>query len=230
MNFPESIDQLWIYGSYARGDFDKCSDVDILMVSDTDETDFVINYFTKKYVGKIDVSYYSYDGLIPLINKGSLFANHLKKEAISIYKKSGRLNNLLNKMPEYSSHLDDLKILEMLVNDVKESHHSNNNSFIFDSGVLGTAVRNTAIIMSNYLGCDDYSPWAPFKLRKLEPMLTMPLSDIEYRFLQDCRRLGERGGMIEKKVIRQEQLLNIATSIERWQHNCVNYIYFQEAA
>ena len=229
MNFPTSIDQIWVFGSHARGDSDKCSDVDILMVSGTDETNYVTNYFAEKYAGKIDVSYYSYDGLTPLIDKGSLFANHLKKEAIPLYQRSSRLKKLLIKMPEYSNHLEDLHTLELLVDDVKESLHAKNNSFIFDSGVLGTAIRNTAIIMSNYLGHDDFSPWAPLRLRNLECMLTMPLLDIEYRFLQDCRRLGERGGMINKSVISQEQLLDTAISIGHWQHNCVNYIFRQGA-
>lgn len=230
MNFPKTIDQLWLFGSHARGNFDERSDVDILMISDSDDTNYVTEYFAGKYVGKIDVSHYSYVGLLPLINKGSLFASHLKKEAIPLFQRSKKLKNLLNEMPNYCHHIADLKILKLLVEDVKLSLREKNNTFVFDAGVLGTAIRNTAIILCNYLNKDDYSPWAPLKLGSLEYMLALPISEVDYKFLQECRRLGERGGVVENKIISPNKLTELVNYIEDWQHNCVNYISQKEAA
>jgi len=224
MGFPASIDQLWVFGSHARGDQDNHSDVDILMVSSLDETDYVRNYCYNKYVGKIDIAHYSYEGLLHLINAGTLFAWHLKNEAIPIYQRTTKLQDILDGMPRYSGHIGDLSLLEMLLHDVKLSLSKSSNSFIFDAGMLGTIVRNTSIIMSNYLGDDDYSPRAPFKLTSLERTLAMPLSDLEYRFLQRCRRSGERGDEVEAIEISLEKLLVLIDDIAGWHRECVNYI------
>jgi len=127
-------------------------------------------------------------------------------------------------MPIYSSHIDDINVLEALLYDVKLSLSVDSNSFIFDAGVLATVVRNTAIIMNNYLGDNDYSPRAPIKLGCIEPTLTMPLYDLEYEFLQECRRSGERGDDVEVRAISVEKLLGLVGDISCWQHDCVNYI------
>ena len=133
-------------------------------------------------------------------------------------------------MPHYSSHIGDLKVLEVLLHDVKLSLSSRCNSFIFDAGVLGTVVRNTAIIMNNYLGNDDYSPRAPFKLCSTEHTLAMPLSNLEYGFLQKCRRSGERGDKVDVREIGVEELSDLVGDISEWHRGCVNYIDQKELA
>jgi len=87
-----SIDEIWelarqalvppfsavfLFGSYARGDQDRTSDVDILQVAPTR---------TKSYSkGNMNVTCYTPDQLIALSKSGSMFARHLVLEAVPIF-------------------------------------------------------------------------------------------------------------------------------------------------
>jgi len=67
---------LFLYGSYARADADDTSDVDILQVTPVHTAPYA--------VGHLNVTCYTFDQLLRLARRGSLFARHLVDEALPL--------------------------------------------------------------------------------------------------------------------------------------------------
>lgn len=67
---------LFLYGSYARGDAQEVSDVDVLQVTPAHTAPYT--------VGRVNVTCYTLEQLLRLAHRGSLFARHLVEEALPI--------------------------------------------------------------------------------------------------------------------------------------------------
>lgn len=81
------ITALMLFGSAARGDVDKDSDIDLLAVSDTGRP------FSQKNNG-IEIQFIDADSLISLGKTGDLFALHLAREGEVIFDFCGQLSLL----------------------------------------------------------------------------------------------------------------------------------------
>ena len=77
---------LFLYGSYARGDHDATSDIDVIQVTASHSAPYS--------KGKINFTCYTPDQLIQLARRGSLFARHLVSEAKSLDDPGGFLSAL----------------------------------------------------------------------------------------------------------------------------------------
>lgn len=68
----------YIFGSHARGDYTKDSDIDLLSVTDDD-------VFASFSHGELNVSFYPRRNLLEDARKGSLFVMHIVREAVPTY-------------------------------------------------------------------------------------------------------------------------------------------------
>jgi hypothetical protein len=98
----ESGDSLFLYGSYARGDYDATSDIDILRIA------------THRARGERmheQVSIHTYDikDLIAMANQGSLFILHLLREARPLQNPREFLSELRNAFVAPKSYASDAK-------------------------------------------------------------------------------------------------------------------------
>jgi hypothetical protein len=75
-----------LYGSWARGDAHKHSDVDVLQVTPTHRAPYSI--------GNINITCYTWRQLVKLAESGSLFARHLVSEAIPLHDPRSLLQTL----------------------------------------------------------------------------------------------------------------------------------------
>jgi len=92
---------LLLYGSIARGDSTKTSDIDLLTVGNDISNKIIIN--------QINVSYYNISKFEEMAVNGSLFIYHLNQEAKIIYDEGGSLNRIIFKdfslKPNYNKEI-----------------------------------------------------------------------------------------------------------------------------
>lgn len=221
-----NIHHVWIIGSEARGNRETGSDIDILMVSKGDKSELLLPILKESFPPEsiFDICHYTHEGIQGLVASGSLFAWHIKKESRPIFDKNNWLNKCLENLSAYSNHLNDISTLLELSQDVLNSVMESSLSSIYDAGILSTSVRNTSIIMSDHIGCVDFSPRAHLTFNSLAPQeIEMPLNNDDIDMLLSCRRESERG----VKSYGSRCLLSlpdIASKVIRWQENCIKFI------
>jgi hypothetical protein len=89
---------LFLYGSYARGDAEETSDVDVLQVAAVHTAPYA--------VGRLNVTCYTHDQLLRLARSGGLFARHLVEEALPIADPQDLLGTLKSAYVAPRSYLD----------------------------------------------------------------------------------------------------------------------------
>lgn len=112
---------IYLFGSYARGDFNKDSDIDILILS---------NKYKRRFdIGKYSYSPYTKETLKKMANDGSLFILHIieegkKLEGVDIV---NFLSENFRKKESYESYRKDLRDCLPLL-DINEKLFKNNKS------------------------------------------------------------------------------------------------------
>ena len=171
---------IYAFGSIVRGDVLPTSDVDILVVSDSEESG---NYPSEwsVYSPKLLEKYYL---------KGRLFAWHLHLDAILIYTSSERdCLTRLGTPVEYSSGLEDISELTQILKVALNRIYSGSKSEIFEYGIVYTALRDIAMSASYYmLDRPNFSRHAPYELP-----LRFPLSKETYEKAMMARHCSTRG-------------------------------------
>lgn len=133
---------LLLYGSYARGDFEQSSDIDILQVTATHTAPYSI--------GNINVTCYTPGQLTGLARNGSLFARHLVSEALPIDDPTGFLDSLRSKYvapKDYRSVFYEISgavPIVAITNDIFEEsprHYSATASYLLRTYVYAKAVE-----------------------------------------------------------------------------------------
>jgi hypothetical protein len=140
-----------LYGSYARGDADEISDVDVLVVGRAAlGTAEIAGLLPASCEGPLHVSHYTWPELVAMSEYGSLFLHHIASEARPIrYEGRGqvRLSTLLASLPPYRLADRDLVGFRATVCDV-EAGLREGLPPCFELAVLGGVARHASV-----LGC-----------------------------------------------------------------------------
>lgn len=216
------IDEVWLFGSHARGEAEAGSDVDVLVVSDRVETlpGATTDWLAKKYGKNVDIAQYSYGRLEALIKQGALFMWHLRCEGVPICRNRNQLAKMLLELEPYRRHREDLEVLLLVFEDAVASL-SVGRATCFDLGVIATAIRNAGIIMHDLLGSRDFSPAAPVRMAALVGAPALPVSGEVYSRLSACRRASERGEQIKGGLPGQFEVKAMVDQLRGWLYGCI---------
>lgn len=139
----KNIDTIVYYGSSARGDSDRLSDKDLLLISDNEK---MLNASKLQYERKgFSCSCYGWYKISQLVVKKALFIQHLKQESIIIKDSSSRFGGLLSSFQpsnDYTRDIESTKHLALLTEKLINSP----SCIGWALDILAVAFRNIAIL------------------------------------------------------------------------------------
>ena len=137
--------EIWLYGSTARGDTDRVSDIDVLVAGEFEEQAIVRVPYPRE---QLSIVRYDWHELEHMVAYGSLFLHHIKLEGRPLVSNpNSRLRALLERLPSYERADRELASFVTVLDDV-ECSLSGDHSPAFELSVIATALRHACI-----LGC-----------------------------------------------------------------------------
>ena len=160
----------FLYGSRARGEADRLSDTDLLLVSDGADAD------------------YSWFEMARLRNYGSLFMWHLQLEA-QVVESDGdgrsQWEALVSDIPNYQRVDQDLDAFETVLDDVSLALQAGDTSLPFEGDVLARTIRHAAILACYLAGEPNFSRYGAVE-RTLALPRSSPKPNLPFIRLYDC--------------------------------------------
>lgn len=148
----KNVEEIYLFGSVARGDEDEYSDIDILIVIDDCTEDEYIDW-KNIFSNYLDIpvswiSLYRHSKILRMYEFGSYFLWHIKKEGKIIYSRSNEMPSLLLTLPRYNNTENDLEEYSEILSDIKCELNDEYICVEYELAVLASLVRNTCIAIS----------------------------------------------------------------------------------
>lgn len=150
------IEDVYLFGSFARGEADEYSDMDILVViQDCGMTEYAEKkrYLSNEWNIPDDwLSLYEVGKVKEMAKKGSYFLWHVKLEGKCLFSKNGFLEKQLSELKQYQSVLEDLDEYEEICRDIAAELDDVYLDVSYELSVLASIIRNTAIAIDYMSG------------------------------------------------------------------------------
>lgn len=213
---PSDIKAIILYGSHARGDADRNSDVDVCVltgqqttVSENQLTSLAPLLLVKNFVPTV----YCESDLAAMLKYGSLFLWHLKLEGRILYGEE-YVTNQLDKLQPFLRHHAEIDYHSTLLADLLHVWSTTSIPNEFDLSLLFTIVRNTCMILAHKAGRPVFGRLACYSIAAdMHP--TLPLDEETYLKLSNWKSVYERGANINGSLPSQQEMIQL---IERVQH------------
>lgn len=203
-----AIEDIYIYGSYARGESDIYSDIDILVVINTQEYKDIINIKdnmkSKLNIPRDWISIYSYNRIEEMKQYGAYFLWHLKLEGKKVYSRKRYLENTLKSIPKYKKCKMDLIQYNDICIDIENSVKKEQYNIYYELNVLASIVRNASIafcFLNNKYIFSRYKP-VKFVIDSISKNIGLKGINIdirEYDELYKYRIIYNRGGLYPER-------------------------------
>lgn len=142
---------VWLYGSFARGDADEKSDIDVLIIDSNRKNPIDLTAELEPYgTRQPSLSRYTWSEIEGMRGNGSLFLHHLKAEGRPLEEGSsvcGRLRSYLEALTPYTRARQDVRAFRAGLDEARDSLQSG-GSIVFELSVIATLIRHSSI-----LGC-----------------------------------------------------------------------------
>lgn len=198
--------EIYAFGSIVRGQLDKYSDIDLLILKSYDED---INYIDKE-----QYSVYTFNRILEIWKEGNPFAWHLYKESKCIYTRENiPFISSLGEPNLYKNVNNDLQKFYSLFLESKKSIEENKYSKDFDLSMIFLAIRNFASCFAlGYLKRFEFSRDTALKLDEY----SLFINEHTYNKLRDSRILSTRG--IGERITEEEieSIFKELDKVENW--------------
>lgn len=183
---------IWLYGSYARRDHDRYSDIDVF-IAGKPNIDEVLDQFEFER-SKMSVTQYQWKEVESMAQYGSLFLQHLKLEGrplICDLKGERRLMNVLRSLCPYQHTDRDICAFTKCIDDTQESLEKGSTP-TFEMSVIATVLRHSAVLASYLMGSPKFGRLEAFKFVAerwgiLETVIREFESVYQFRLYEDGR-------------------------------------------
>lgn len=220
------IDSIFLFGSYARRENDKYSDIDILIIiNDCDKAKQVI--YKKEIALQLDlpvkwISVYTKNVINEMHNKGVYFLWHIKLEGQLLYKKSNFMDNILDTLPIYNGMHKDLAEYQEICYDVLESIKYDESTLNYEMSILASLVRNICITMSYMDGNFIFGRRKPvaYCSKLMKNSINFSLNDYDqlYKFRNGSIEFPANRDIILFWIKNIQDLLNFAYKMEAFKN------------
>jgi predicted nucleotidyltransferase len=194
---PDSIVSLRVFGSFCRGDNDRLSDIDVLVVHANKPEDSLRGYLraTLKaaFRNNVDLAEYSAGRLKDMFAAGHLFTWHLQSESASLLAPPDKFFESLGSPAPYRNAIRDAYQFLDLLETISIQLSRSGSSPIYEAGLLYLASRNVGICASSRVcRLPNFSRYAAKAVCE-QIGVPFPLSAADYNTLIDCRLGSIRG-------------------------------------
>lgn len=153
-----SANEIWVYGSVARGTHSPYSDLDVLVVADAAPDPSLVesSVAALPQLRHLSVRRYSWREVEEMAGYGSLFLLHLKLEGQLLHasEPTNGLTDLLTRLPPYRNGVRDIRGFSQALDDARwglgDSLHE--DDFLFELGTIATVIRHCSILACYKLG------------------------------------------------------------------------------
>lgn len=207
-----------LFGSLARGDNDKYSDMDVLIVieNESNQHEKIKNLARKMGVNHdADISIYTKKRISNMFESGHLFAWHIYLESVSYFKKNK--DPWFSCLKQPSPYLEYKADTEQFLNILDDSFHAltYGSNHIFEAGIVHMALRNIGMIQS-YVH-SRVPNFSRYSIMQLPSTISPPISIESYELLLNCRRASKRGS--STSLPNKGIILDILLPLRDWVKN-----------
>lgn len=204
------ISDILIFGSYARQDYDKLSDIDILVICKNPSDINLKKSIAKSLNIPISwISLYSKKQIYLMLEKGSLFLWHIKYEHILLFSSRNWLIKRLNFLKKYTYFKNDLEEYLKIIDDIENSINSSIcNTFDYEVNLLATILRNTSILHCHKCGFNIFNRNKSFK-KSQELLKKQFISLSEYDIIYNYRLKIVRNNIEHLKKLNLLEYVNL---------------------
>lgn len=225
LSSQSSIRDIALFGSFARGDADPASDVDVIVVVDSPaarDALEITSVLGSRLARSPQIALYGTRRIAQMYRQGHLFAWHLFLEARPFpgLASEGFLRTLGEPAPYLDAAADVRGLLELLVS-IPANLTKCPRNVCYEAGLLYMCARCIAMSASWYADSGlDFSRDSPYRLQGVP--CSFPLPRPHYASLVHARLAGTRGHVPPSIAVRQ--LLEIQKEVEKWAREVLEWI------